>query len=89
MSTVFLEEKGNQRLPTFRVVFELSKVPSAEREKQEKKAPFSSINTSIRFKVCNTLHENMLTLCECVLSFLLVVGHSPAGEDHCGKDGER
>lgn len=26
--TVFLEEKGNQRLPTFGVVFELSEVPS-------------------------------------------------------------
>lgn len=24
----------------------------------------------------------------CVWLFLLVVGHSPAGEDHCGKEGE-
>lgn len=26
--------------------------------------------------------------CASVLFFLLVVGHSPAGEDHCGKDGK-
>lgn len=24
----------------------------------------------------------------CVLFFLLVVGHSPAAEDHCGKNGK-
>lgn len=82
--TVFLEQEGNQGLSTFRVVFKLSEVPSVERGKE----PYSSINTSLCFKGFNTLHANLLTLFACGLLFLLVVGHSPAGEDHCGKDGK-
>lgn len=30
----------------------------------------------------------LLCVCVSVLLFLLVVGYSSAGEDHCGKDGK-
>lgn len=69
------KEKGNQSLPIFRIVFKLSQVPSVAR----RKGP-------IYYKHLLT-RENILTLCVCYL-FLLVVGHSPAGEHHCGEGGE-
>lgn len=64
----------------FGVVLELSEVPSVGRNRK------SRFLWSIQV-VCSPLHENLLTLHVC--GPLLVVGHSSAGEDHCGEDGKR
>lgn len=67
----FLEQKGNQHLPAFRVVLKLGKVPSAEQEQRNKK--FSCVNSEFCLKctVC-TLQENC-SECEnaaCFCSYL-------------------
>lgn len=82
MPPVLSKEKGNQSLPTFRIVLKLSQVPSVEKERGEK-GNFLLLLKSVCFKV-----KNCYSFCMPVLISLLVVGHSPAGKDHCGKDGE-
>lgn len=82
---MFLEQKRNQRLPTFRVVFKLSEVPSVERERGRGKR---ELLTQVFASKCPGKPAYSVCVRMCVLLFLLVVGHSPAGEDHCGEDGE-
>lgn len=58
----FLEQKGNQCFPAFRVVLKLGKVPSAEQEQRNKK--MSRVNSEFYLKCTVCILQENCSECE-------------------------